>query len=142
MSEGDVRGLAVPAPRDRHAAERGKPMSATEAGERSIRHAAKWGPAGFLALGAMLLCAGGAYAIGKNGWSESGSTAAHWTQTDQIRFEAANNQRLEKLERVIERMDTLLVSQSKTVDRILTLYEKQDDRIKALEANVAPRAPR
>ena len=41
--------------------------------------------------------------------------------------------RSEPRERIIERMDALLIAQAKTTDRVLGIMERQEDRIRALE---------
>ena len=56
-----------------------------------------------------------------------------WSMNDQVRFETGNSARLDKMDRMIERMDILIGSQSKIVDRLLALVERQDERLRSLE---------
>lgn len=141
-------GLTVTAPTAQASVEEGAQRARAKEermgpSDKAIREGSRWGPMGFLALGAMLLCGGGAYAIGKSGMpAVSVDAPDRWTGTDQIRFETTNNERIGKLERILERMDTLLTTQAQTTNRLLALVEKQDERIKALEEwQRSPRKP-
>ena len=114
-------------------------MSATATASQ-LKHASRWGPMGFLAMAVLVVAGGVAYAIAKAGAPEiSVNSPDRWTGTDQIRFETALMSRLDRQDRTIERLDTLITSQVKITEHMLTLLERHGDKLRDLEVSRPPR---
>lgn len=111
--------------------------------DRKFRDSAKWGVVGIIAFAIVVV----AFKWGPP--SVSVEAPDRWTGTDQIRFEAANNERLAKMDRVLESnsaantlLANMLSKQESKIDRLTELVAAQADRIKALEEwQRGPRAP-
>ena len=112
-----------------------KGVTVAEGREVAVLKAAKSAGAQVIwALAGLALCGAAGYTLINKGPPEVNVSATdRWTGSDQIRFETINNERIAKMERVIERMDILLLAQSKTTDRILSMIERQEERLRALE---------
>lgn len=95
--------------------------------DSKFKHASKWGVVGILAFAVLIV----AWKWGPPNITTDAPD--RWTGTDQLRFEAANNARLDKQDRILESLSNLIAVQVKQGDRLLSLYERQDDRLKALE---------
>lgn len=116
---------------------------AVEPSETKFRESSRWGPIGILALAVLAVACAFAYSLITKGppsvsIGEAQQPAQQpppiaWSSLDQLRFEAANNIRLAKMDSMIERLDALIVTQAKVVERLLTLMERSDERVKGLE---------
>lgn len=87
--------------------------------------------AAILAMCALVLCGGGAYAIGKNGLSGGEKT---WSHSDQREYAAQVEKGREKNEAAIAQLITIANTQAISLARLTIILETQDARIKALEA--------
>jgi len=105
--------------------------------EAKFKDANRWGPMGLLAFAVLIIAGAFAYTLVVKGPPAVAVGPAQsfdvWTNNDQVRFEAGNATRMDKMDRMIERLDSLIVSQAKMVDRLLSLVERQDERIRSLE---------
>lgn len=112
-----------------------KGVKVSEGREVAVLKAAKSAGAQVIwALAGLALCGAAGYTlINKGPPTVSVDVPNRWSSIDQQRFESTLSSRLDKMDRVIERMDLLLVAQSKTTERILGMMERQEERIKRLE---------
>lgn len=124
------RGSVLPHAQPRQAVPRGVEQQGV-----AVLKAARYAGAQVIwALAGLVACGGLVYVLITKGPPEiSVAGADAWTSNDQIRFEQTNNERIAKLERILERMDALLITQARTTDKMLSLMEKVDERVRALE---------
>lgn len=99
-----------------------------------LREANRWGPVGLIVLAVTVL--GGAAIIKWGPPTVSVDAPDRYTATDHARFEVSLDKRFDKLDRVIERLDVIVSTQSRQIDRLLLLAESQEARIKSLEGKV------